>query len=147
MDLVTFENALVTELRDNLTGDKPFVTSYPDDPDNYVQQLKSRNGAVLIAFQGALWDAPAGNSVSTLTQQSVYNWQFNIITKKLSRDNKQHGAYSLIEEVRTILSGFTPAGFDDAGVLFPVSSGFLQEEHGFFVYQITMAHTIEESEV
>ena len=146
MDLVTFENALKTELNDSLSGNKPFVTTFPDDFGNYIGQLKSRNGAILIAFQGSNWEAPEGNAESQLAQQGVYNWQFTVITKSLQRDDQQQGAYLILEEIRTILSGFTPTGFDDSSVLFPVAQGFLSESHGFFVYQITMAHSIEEAE-
>lgn len=146
MDLVGYENALRTQLEDNLTGNKPFVTTFPDDVSNYISQLKSRNGAVLIAFQGSLWEAPEGNAQSQLTQQGAYNWQFTVITKSLQRDDQQQGAYLILEEIRTILSGFTPTGFEDSSVLFPVSQGYLSETHGFFVYQITMGHFIEEAE-
>lgn len=147
MDLVGFEKALITQIRDNFTGSKPEVRSYPDSATSYIGQTIQDDGAVLIAFQGALWEAPEGNSQSQLTQESIYTWQFNIINKDLSSENNQHQAYTMLEQVRTILSGFTPTGFDDAGVLFPVSSGFLERTHGFYVYQITMGHSIEESEL
>lgn len=146
MDLVGFENALITKIKADYTGSDPEIRSYPDSPADYIGQTINDEGAILIAFQGALWDAPEGNSVSQLTQESIYTWQFNIINKNLAEENNQHTAYGMLEQVRTILSGFTPTGFDDAGVLFPVSSGFLERTHGFYVYQITMGHSIEESE-
>ena len=146
MDLVTFEKALITQLENNFSGNPPEIRSYPDSPESYIGQTLNDNGAVLIAFQGAVWEAPEGNSQSQLTQDSIYGWQFNIINKNLSEENNQHEAYGMLEQVRTILSGFTPTGFDDAGVLYPVSSGFLERTHGFYVYQITMGHSIEEAE-
>ena len=51
-----------------------------------------------------------------------------------------------LEEIRKILSGFTPDGFDDSSYMFPVDSSFLGRESGFYIYQITFANTIEESQ-
>jgi len=146
MDLVDFENKLITQLRDNLTGLKPEVKSFPSDPEDYLGQLKSRNGSILVAFQGANWEPPVGNSEKILAQNSTYNWQFTVLQRSLKQDNNQHGIYSILEEIRTILSGFTPAGFDDSTILWPVDSGFLSKSTSFYIYQITFSHQIEESE-
>ena len=146
MDLVDFENKIKTQLEDNLTGNKPEVKSFPDDPDNYISQLTNRNGAILVAFQGANWEPPVANSESILTQNSTYNWQFTVLQKSMQWTNNQYGIYALLEEIRTILSGFTPDGFDDSTILWPVDSGFLSKTTAFYVYQITFSHQIEESE-
>jgi len=145
MDFDDFEN----KLRDKLIADisEPMdIRAYPDSFENYIGQLKHINGAILIAWQGGFWEPPEGNNQKTLTQNCTYNWQFSVLKKNLSRKKNQSGAYDVIEEIRQILSGFTPAGFDDSSVMWPVDAGFLERRNGFYVYQITMSHQIEESE-
>ena len=145
MDLPDYEDKVIAELVANLTASVE-VRAYPDDYPDYVAQLKHPGGAILTVFQGTFWNPPEGNPAETLTQEAVYTWQFTVIQKSLKRQKNAHGIYDILEEIRTILSGFTPAGFNDAGVLFPVDQGFLEKRKGFYVYQITMGHTLEESE-
>lgn len=145
MDFDDFEDKLITELNGNLTGSIE-VRSYPDNYENYIGQLKHPGGAILIAWQGGFWDPPEGNNQKVLVQNCIYNWQFTVLQKNLNRTKNQSGIYDRIEEIRTILSGFTPTGFDDSGVLWPVNAGFLERQSGFYIYQITLAHQIEESE-
>lgn len=146
MDLVGYENALQSKLDTDLT-ESVKVESYPDDFQEYISQLKNVNGAVLIVWQGSSFEAPDANNEQQLIQDAIYNWQFTVLQQNMGPKNNQYGIYAIMEEIRTILSGFTPAGFDDCGVLFPVSAGFLERVNGFYVYQYTFGHTIPESEV
>jgi hypothetical protein len=145
MDFDDFESKLITKLNTTFSNTVE-VRSYPDDFSNYISQLKHIGGAVLIAWQGAFWEEPEGNNQSVLVQEGVYNWQFTVLKKNLSRKKNQTSSYDAIETIRTALSGFTPDGFDDCSVLYPVSAGFLERVGGFYAYQITMGHKIEESE-
>ncbi len=143
MDFADYEKKLITKLETDLTA-KVKVEGYPQDFDNYV--AKNRNGAVLVVWQGGFADPSEPNNEKTLVQNVTYTWQFTIIQKSLKLTEKHHGVYGIMEDIRTILSGFTPAGFDDSTVLEPVEFGFLEQRHGLFIYQITFMHTIPESE-
>lgn len=147
MDLVAFETELITKLEaELLPADSIEVKSYPNDFLDYIGQLSHIGGAILIAWQGSFADPPDPNSESVLTQIITHNWQFTILEENLSTTGNQNGIYDRIEEVRKILSGFTPPGFEDSTVLWPVDAGFLAREKGTYIYQLTMAHQIEESE-
>ena len=146
MDVNDFEDKLIAKLITQF-GATIDVRSYPDNFDNYISQLTHINGAVLIAFQGAIWEPPEGNNQSVLVQEGTYNWQFTVLKQNFSRNKNQTGCYDALETIRKTLSGFTPAGFDDSSVLYPVDAGFLDRIKGFYAYQITMGHQIEESEV
>lgn len=145
MDLADYEDKVIAELIAEISTPRD-IRGYPDDFEDYVAQLKHINGAILAVFQGAFADPPEGNPAEQLTQQVIYNWQFTVIQKNLKRTKNHHGVYDTLEEIRDILTGFTPTGFDDCGKLFQVSQGFLEKRKGFYVYQITMGHTLEESE-
>ena len=145
MDFNDFEDKLLVELQANITGIE--IRSYPDDFDRYISQLTHPGGAILIAFQGGTWDTPEGNNQSVLVQTGVFNWQFTVLVQSLKRLKNDTAMYDRLEEIRQALSGFTPAGFNDSSVLYPVDVGFLDRVYGWYAYQITMAHTIEESEV
>lgn len=144
MDLGDFEDKLIARIGTVSTNIK--IVSYPNNFDTYISQLTHPGGAILTVWQGSGWNLPEPNKVKRLSQKALYNWQFTVINKNLKLNKNQYGIYERIEEIRTNLSGFTPDGFDDAGVLFPVSAGFLEKRNAFYVYQITMAHEIEESE-
>lgn len=145
MDLVSFEDALITKLLAEIAS-KAKVRSFPEDFDNYVSQLKHSGGAILVVYQGGLYSPPEGNDTGVLTQDSIHNWQFTVLQQNLRKEKNHHGVYDVLEDIRTILSGFTPAGFDDSSYLFMVEKGFLEKRSGFYIYQITMAHTLEESQ-
>lgn len=145
MDLVTFEDELNAELKANLTV-KATVESFPDNFEDYVSQLININGAVLTVWQGAAFDPSEGNNEQQLVQDATYTWEFTVLQSNLRLQDKHHGIYGILEDIRTILSGFTPASFPESSVLEPVSSGYVSRVHGFYVYQITFSHTIKESE-
>lgn len=145
MNLVTFEDEINAELLAQLTA-KVTVESFPDNFEEYVSQLKNRNGAVLTVWQGGAFDPSDGNNEQQLVQDVTYTWEFTVLQKSLKLRDKHHGIYEIIEDIRTILSGFTPASFPDSSVLEPVNSGYVSRVHGFYVYQITFSHTIKESE-
>lgn len=146
MDFDDFEDELITQLKTAFPDTALEVRSYPDNPDNYISQLKHIGGAILVSFQGGSWETPEGNNQRVLVQEATYLWQFTTLKKSLARQKNQSGSYDTLELIRTTLSGFTPAGFDDSSVLFPVNVGFIERVKGFYSYQITMGHTIEESE-
>jgi len=146
MDVDNFEDKLIVKLNSVFLNSIE-VRSYPDSFDNYVSQLTHAGGAILVAWQGAGWELPEGNNQSVLVQDGVYTWQFTTLKQNLSRGKNQTSSYNTIMTIKDALSGFTPAGFDDSSVLFPVDAGFLDKIKGFYAYQITMGHTLEESEV
>ena len=145
MDLVAVENDLVTKLIADITGPIE-IRGFPNGFDKYVKQLTNPGGAILIVFPGSIYEEPEANRSKKLAQNRTVTWQFNIINKDLKLNKAHHGVYKIIEEIRTSLSGYTITGLDDSTVLFPISDGFLDEIHNFWVYQTTFAHTIEEAE-
>lgn len=147
MDTTDFEKKIIIKLKADLLPAKSIeVRSYPDDFNNYVGQLKHPGGAILSALQSGFWEPPEGNVKTVTTQNALYVWQFNVLGKSLSSKENQFGIYNRLEEIRKILTGFTPAGFDDSSWMFPVDQSFLGREKEYYIYQITFANTIEESQ-
>ena len=145
MDLVAVENDLVARLITDITPPIE-IRSYPDDFNTYIGQLTNDGGAILVVYQGSVYEEPEANRSKKLVQNRTANWQFTIIQKDLSIDKQHHGVYTILEEIRVSLSGYTITGLDDISVLAPVGDGFLFESHNFWVYQTTFSHTIEEAE-
>ncbi len=147
MDLNDYEEKIIAKLKADLLPNKSIeIRSYPESFDNYIGQMKHKGGAILVAFQSSFWEPPEGNNQTVLTQQAAYTWQFNIIKKNLSKQSNQEGIYDVSQEILRVLSGFTPDGFEDSSYMFPIDRSFLGREAQYYIYQITMGNTIEESQ-
>jgi len=147
MDYTDYEKKIIVKLKaDLLPADSIEVRTYPDDFTNYVGQLKHPGGAILSALQQGFWEPPEGNTQTVLTQDALFTWQFNVLGKSLSAKENQFGIYDRLEEIRKILSGFTPTGFPDSSYMFPIDQSFLGREKEYYIYQITFGNTIEESQ-
>lgn len=144
MDLSSVEDDLVSQIGSVI--DNMEVRSFPDNFNNYIQQLAHAGGAILVNLQGASWEEPEGNNQRVLVQNATYTWQCTIIKQNYSRQEAHQGVMDVIETLRTTLSGYTPDNLDDSSVLWPVAAGFALEVHGFYVYQMSFAHEILESE-
>jgi len=142
MNLITVEDAIVARLVSQITTVQ--IQSWPDNPADY--QLTHPNGAILVRYDGSEYVEPEANDQKKLIQDRRLNWSITILQLSL-KDSKGHqGVYTLIESVRTALTGYTVSGFPDASVMFPTADTFTQEIAGTWIYSINFAFTYPEHE-
>lgn len=141
MNLITVEDDIVSRLN-TISGIK--AVSWPDAPGDYPKIFK--NGVLLVRYNGSNYENPEPNNQPKVVQERTLEWQIAILSKSFKETKKHQGAYTLIESVRAKLTGYTPTGFSDASIMYPLNDGFLTEEAGFHVYTANYAFTFPEAE-
>lgn len=129
MDIETIENQIVEKLKSKITD--LYIASFPDKPQEYT--FTHPKGAVLVHYQGGNY----GNSQSldVISQQKKMEFALTLITRHLKTND---GAYSLLERVKQILTGFK---IDGCSKMYPTKEGFLVENNGIWQYSINFEFT------
>ena len=146
MDMLSAEQAIEAKL----TADIPGVTveAYPDSPEDY--KFLGPNAALLVQYMGSQYGNPDLEAVrgKRVNQERLLEWRVVILYRNLKAHTlTASGIYTYIEAVRNSLSGYTVAGLTDAGLMFPVSDGFLSRtDNMLWEYEIVFRHTYPESE-
>jgi len=142
MNLETAEDDLITRLE---TIDNVEVRSWPDDPAefNHIHP----NASILIRYNGSGYDnPPTPNNQKFLTQERTFQWVVSILRKSLRLTNGHQGIYTILESVRTTLSGYTITSQSDASIMWPVSDRFVSQAQGRWLYEMIFAFTAPETE-
>lgn len=140
MDMLTLEAELVTHLKDNLpTG--VHVQAWPDNPETF--DFTQANGAVLVRYDSDTFSAPVANRAGKIIQERTAEWSIVALHRNLS---KHQGIYTLLEAVRTVITGFTFPSEPESTVLYPIKSGFIGRQPGKWIYQIVFGQTFPEVE-
>ena len=129
MNIEEIENQIVERLKSKITD--LYIASFPDKPQEYT--FTHPKGAVLVHYQGGNY----GNSQSldVIFQQKKMEFALTLITRFLKTND---GAYSLLERVKQILTGFK---IDECSKLYPTKEGFLVENNGIWQYTINFELT------
>ena len=141
MNLITVENDIVTRLN-TISGIT--AVSFPDDPADFQKTMEG--GVLLVRYNGSNYEDPEPNNQPKVVQLRTLEWQVVILSKSYADSKKHQGAYTLIELVRAKLTGYTPTGFSDASIMFPLNDGFRSEEAGYHIYTANYAFTFPEAE-
>jgi len=142
MDLTTVENDLITKLSEITNVD---VRSWPDNPTEFNHLHP--NGSLLVRYNGSNYtNPPEANNQKFLTQTRTFEWIVTVIQRSLKLKKGHQGVYTLIESVRSKLSGYTITNQSDASILWPINDRFVAEDGGKWVYEITFAFTAPEHE-
>ncbi len=121
------ENKIIEKLKEEISD--VAVEGFPDVPGNYM--LKHAVGAVLVRYIGAKFEKP--QNYSRIFQEGYSQYAITIIMRNLHRKKRISGIYDKLDEVREILTGFSP---DGRFKMFPVSEDFIDEENGIWQYEM-----------
>ena len=129
MDIEEIEAQIVARLKSKIAD--LFIDSFPEKPQEYT--FTHPKGAILVHYQGGNY----GNSqsVDVVFQQKKMEFALTIITRNLKKNN---GAYSLLEKIKQILTGFK---IDGCTKMLPIKEGFLTENNGIWQYTINFELT------
>lgn len=130
MNIEEIENKIVENLKGKLTD--LLVDSFPEKPQDFV--FTHPKGAVLVHYQGGNY----GNIESTdiVFQDKKMEYAITIVTRSLRTRNS--GAYAILEQVKSILTGFR---IDGCSKMYPTKEGFLSENNGIWQYTINFEFT------
>lgn len=130
MNIETIETQIVEKLKSKLTD--LLIDSFPEKPQEFV--FTHPKGAILVHYQGANYNN--SESVGAIFQNKKMEFAITIITRTLRTKNS--GAYSLLEQVKSILTGFR---IDGCTKMYPAKEGFLSENNGIWQYSINFEFT------
>lgn len=130
MNIETIETQIVEKLKSKLSD--LLVDSFPEKPQEFV--FTHPKGAILVHYQGANYNN--SESVGVIFQNKKMEFAITIVTRNLRTKNS--GAYSLLEQVKSILTGFQ---IDGCSKMSPTKEGFLSENNGIWQYSINFEFT------
>lgn len=137
MNLLTAEADIVSHLDSDISSAK--VQSFPRDPTQAYRLLHHTN-AILVRYNRSIYSDPTPNRKKGVSQQRTLEWIITVVHKNLVEHD---GVYAKLEEVRESLTGYTVNSIDYSTVLRPISDGFVSEDGGVWVYEMTFQHDIE----
>lgn len=148
MNLLEAENAIVTRLETQIKAslssdfDAPKIQSFPQDPLSHFESI-SPNGEILVIFESLNPELPEPNREGVIVQQIAINWNVWIVHPNLTSHT---GVYSLMEDVKDALTGWTVTDWDDSTPMYMTNADFIDEQGGNWYYGMTFQHILEESE-
>jgi Gp37 protein len=138
LDIATIETAIVNQLRSQIGTVE--IAHFPDKPSAY--RLTHRIGAALVVYRGATY----GEQIDTAAIAQVRTLKFDVtlVMRDLGwsfggeASGTSPGAYAVLEEVRTALTGFRVPG---CRKMYPVRDSFegRDPQGGVWIYAITFA--------
>lgn len=130
MNIEALENKIIEKLKGKLTD--LLVDAFPEKPQDFV--FTHPKGAVLVHYQGGSY----GNieCVGAVFQNKKMEFAITLVTRSLRTKNS--GAYELLDEVKSILTGFQ---IDGCSKMHPTKEGFLSESNGVWQYSINFEFT------
>lgn len=135
MNISEIEAQIITKLKKEIPDF--LVEGFPDKPNEFI--LIHPIGAILVHYQGSNYSS--SQSLGYVNQENKKEFSITIVTRDLRSNN---GAYQMLDQVKTILTGFQIAG---CSKLTPAKDGFISEKSGIWQYGINFTlttKTIEE---
>ena len=142
MNLITVEDDIIAKLKADITTVE--VVPWPDNPADFKNLHPT--GAILVRYDGSGYITPIPNSSKIIVHDRSSNWGISIIQENLRETKGHQGVYTLLESIRSALTGYTITGLDDASVMYPTSDGFTREVAGTWLYKIVFTFTFPEAE-
>src|SRR5579863_10247014 len=138
LDIATIESAIVTQLRAQISSIE--IAHYPDSPETW--RMTHRIGSALVIYKGAQY----GEMLDTaaIIQERKLEFEIAVMMRDLGwavggdASGPSPGAYSIIESVRTALTGFLIPG---CRKMYPVREKFIKRDKqgGVWTYASTFA--------
>ena len=125
------EDEIIARISTAITDLK--VEGFPENSSTY--ELIHSKGAVLVSYNSSSFSEPTGFDV--FQQIEDMNFDITLVVKGL-RD--KFGAYTYIDTLKSILSGFVPT---DCSLCYIKSVSFISEEQGEWQYAISCVVTKE----
>ena len=138
IDIATIEDAIVNQLRSQISSIE--IAHYPDSPETW--RMTHRIGSALVIYKGAQY----GEMLDTaaVIQERKLEFEIAVMMRDLGwavggdASGPSPGAYSIIESVRTALTGFLIPG---CRKMYPVREKFVKRDKqgGVWTYASTFA--------
>lgn len=138
MNLLTAQTAIKTAL--GTLGLDMRIDDFPENVQDY--QLLDDRGAVLVRYQGAVYERPVGNRTGTVEQERRIQWSITAVSTNLFDNN---GLYAKLELIRAGLTNLTLTGLTDSTVLYPVSENYLGNQNSQWWYETIFEHATREA--
>lgn len=122
LDIATIESAIAGQLREQISDIE--VIQFPDKPSAY--RLTHRIGAALVAWRGATYGSL--NDTAAIVQVRRLEFEVALVVRDLGwsfgadPSGPSPGAYTLLEAIRSLLTGFRVAG---CRKMYPLREAFL----------------------
>lgn len=149
MNILTVENDIILHLQADITAAGVKILSFPDNPTDFLKKFVKTT--ILVRYNGDAFDDPEANRNKKINQNRVVEWVVNVLARGLVGHT---GAYTFIQQVRQSLTEYT-VGTETGGatatallwssMMWPVTTKFLDEENGVWIYEMTFRHEIEET--
>jgi hypothetical protein len=138
IDIATIGDAIVSRLNSQINSIE--IAHYPDRPETW--RLTHRVGAALVMFKGAQYGELL--DTSAIIQERRLEFEIEVMMRDLGwavggdPSGTSPGAYSIIESIRTALTGFLIAG---CRKMYPVREKFVKRDKqgGVWTYASTFA--------
>lgn len=129
MHIAEVENLIIEKIKENIP--ELHVEGFPDKPSEF--RLTHPKGAILVHYQGGNYSEP--KSLGYIVQDKKLEFSVTVVTRNL---RTHEGAYSYLDRVREILTGYRPK---NCSKMQPSKENFLIETAGIWQYSINFTLT------
>ena len=129
MNIREIENNIIEKLKD--TFPNILVQGFPDKPSEFL--LLHSIGALLVHYQGSTYSNT--DALGFISQENKKEFSITVVTRNLRTND---GAYTYLDKVKSVLTGFEPEG---CSKLMPIKDFFISENNGIWQYGINFTLT------
>lgn len=129
MNIREIENNIIEKLKD--TFPNILVQGFPDKPSEFL--LLHSIGALLVHYQGSTYSNT--DALGFVSQENRKEFSITVVTRNLRTND---GAYTYLDKVKSVLTGFEPEG---CSKLMPIKDFFISENNGIWQYGINFTLT------
>ena len=129
MNIREIENNIIEKLKD--TFPNILVQGFPDKPSEFL--LLHSIGALLVHYQGSNYSN--SDALGFISQENKKEFSITVVTRNLRTND---GAYTYLDKVKSVLTGFEPEG---CSKLMPSKDFFISENNGIWQYGINFTLT------
>lgn len=129
MNIREIENNIIEKLKD--TFPNILVQGFPDKPSEFL--LLHSIGALLVHYQGSTYSNT--DALGFVSQENRKEFSITVVTRNLRTND---GAYTYLDKVKSVLTGFEPEG---CSKLMPSKDFFISENNGIWQYGINFTLT------
>lgn len=129
MNIREIENNIIEKLKD--TFPNILVQGFPDKPSEFL--LLHSIGALLVHYQGSTYSNT--DALGFVSQENKKEFSITVVTRNLRTND---GAYTYLDKVKSVLTGFEPEG---CSKLMPIKDFFISENNGIWQYGINFTLT------
>ncbi len=129
MSIKEIENSIIQKLQEAFP--EILVEGFPDKPSEFI--LLHYKGALLVHYQGSNYSN--SDALGFISQENKKEFSITVVTRNLRTND---GAYTYLDKVKSVLTGFAPEG---CSKLMPSKDFFISENNGIWQYGINFTLT------